>query len=96
MLGSIDDVLGFVSDMAHAAMTTSECLTTLMHCAAGVSYLEVSINADPSAPRADDYPGEFLGGTGWGLHLGDISLVQGNLVELARAQSEAWLAAQQD
>ncbi|QCF26122.1 DUF3089 domain-containing protein [Hydrocarboniclastica marina] len=71
---------------------SGECIIN----AAGVSYLEVSIKADPSDPRADDYPGEFLGGTGWGLHLGDISLVQGNLVELARSQSEAWLAAQQD
>ena len=61
--------------------------------ALGVSYLEISITADPADPRADDYPGEFFGGTGWGLHLADVNLAQGNLVRIARAQAEAWLQA---
>ncbi len=59
---------------------------------AGTSYLEITIEADPDDPRADDYPGEFFGGTGWGLHLADVNLAQGNLVALAAAQSAAWLA----
>lgn len=64
-----------------------ECVTN----AAGARYLQVSIAADPSDPRADDYPGEFLGGKGWGLHLVDVSLAQGDLVHLAATQSAAWL-----
>jgi hypothetical protein len=60
--------------------------------AAGTSYLEIRIAADPADPRADDYPGEFYGGTGWGLHLADVSLAQGDLVRLAQSQSAAWLA----
>ena len=57
----------------------------------GTSYLEVRIAADANDPRADDYPGEFFGGTGWGLHLADVSLAQGDLVRLATAQTLAWL-----
>ncbi len=59
---------------------------------AGTSYLQISIAADPADPRADDYPGEFFGGTGWGLHLADVSLAQGDLVRLAQSQSAAWLS----
>jgi hypothetical protein len=61
---------------------------------AGTSYLEVRIAADPADPRADDYPGELQIVTGWGLHLIDINLAAGNLVKLARSQSQAWLARQ--
>jgi hypothetical protein len=59
---------------------------------AGTSYLEVRTLADPADPRADEYPGEFVGGTGWGLHLADMNLGQGDLVRLARSQGAAWLA----
>lgn len=54
------------------------------------SYLEVRIDPEPEGPRADDYPGEFLGGTGWGLHLADVSLAQQDLVDLAGRQGNAW------
>lgn len=60
--------------------------------AAGTRYLQVRIAADRSDAIADDYPGEFYGGTGWGLHLLDVSIAQNDLVQLARAQSRAWLA----
>ncbi|MEN8718933.1 MAG: DUF3089 domain-containing protein [Oceanococcaceae bacterium] len=58
----------------------------------GTSYLEVRISPEPDGPRANDYPGEFLGGIGWGLHLADISLVQQNLVDLAARQAASWMA----
>ncbi|MFN4044837.1 DUF3089 domain-containing protein [Limnobacter sp.] len=57
----------------------------------GVSYLEASIVADPDDPRADDYPGEFIGGTNWGLHLIDVSIAQGDLVRLAQRQAATYL-----
>ena len=60
--------------------------------AAGTNYLRIRIAADASDPRADDYPAEFYGGTGWGMHLADIWLAQGDLVRLAQSQSAAWLA----
>lgn len=57
----------------------------------GVSYLEIEILADANDGRADDYPGEFLGGMNWGLHLPELSLAQGDLVRLAGQQTQAWL-----
>ncbi|HEX4855205.1 MAG TPA: DUF3089 domain-containing protein, partial [Limnobacter sp.] len=57
----------------------------------GVSYLEASILADPDDPRADDYPGEFIGGSNWGLHLVDVSIAQGDLIKLAGRQAAAYL-----
>lgn len=56
-----------------------------------VSYLEISIDADPADPRADDYPGEFIGGTNWGLHLADVNVAQGDLVRIAGEQAKRWL-----
>lgn len=57
----------------------------------GVSYMEATILANPDDPRADDYPGEFIGGTNWGLHLIDVSIALGDLVRLARQQATAYL-----
>jgi len=57
-----------------------------------VSYLEITINADPSDPRADDYPGEFIGGSNWGLHLADVNVAQGDLVRIAQKQAARWLS----
>ena len=59
-------------------------------------FLEVTINADPADPRADDIPGD-LGPPGkpltnWGLHLIDVNLVMGNLVDVVSRQSKAYLA----
>ena len=52
---------------------------------------EATILANPDDPRADDYPGEFIGGTNWGLHLIDVSIAQGDLVRLAGQQARAYL-----
>lgn len=52
----------------------------------GASYLEVVVESDSNDPRADDYPGEFLGGSDWGLHLPELSIMQGNLIELLKMQ----------
>ena len=60
----------------------------------GYQYLEVSVLGDPEDPRADDFNGDFRNALGWGLHLVDVSIALGNLLELAESQSAAWLAAQ--
>lgn len=57
-------------------------------------YLEISVLDDPEDPRADDFNGDFQGGIGWGLHLVDVSIAIGNLLDLAESQSAAWVAAQ--
>jgi hypothetical protein len=57
----------------------------------GVSYLEATVHADATDPRADDFNGEFMFGVGFGLHLVDMTLALGDLVELGAAESRAWL-----
>ena len=54
------------------------------------SFLSIRVHADPDDARIDDIGGDFLGG--WGLHLADITLLYGDLVDLARTQTTAWLA----
>lgn len=57
-------------------------------------YLEVSIAADPSDPRTDEIRGDVLlngeANAPWGLHLIDMTLAMGNLVEIVGTQAEAY------
>ena len=60
------------------------------------TYLEVTLNGDPSDPRADDIGGD-LGAPGkpipmWGLHLIDVNLVMGNLLSNLDQQTKAYLS----
>ena len=60
------------------------------------NFLKVTVNADPSDPRADDIPGD-LGMVGkpqanWGLHLVDVNLTIGNLLDVVGKQSKAYLS----
>jgi len=57
----------------------------------GISYLEATAHADSLDPRADDFNGEFVVFRGWGLHLVDMNLLLGDLVDLGSGQAEAWL-----
>lgn len=60
----------------------------------GFGYLAVTVNADPKDPRTDTIVGDVVAnGTilkDWGLHLIDMPVEMGNLVELADAQAKAW------
>ena len=60
----------------------------------GFSYLAVTTNANPADPRTDRISGDVVveGNTlaDWGLHLIDMPVAMGNLVELADAQAKAW------
>ena len=60
------------------------------------NFLKITVNAEPSDPRADDIPGD-LGMVGkpqanWGLHLVDVNLTIGNLLEIVGQQSKAYLS----
>jgi len=59
------------------------------------SYLEVSVNGDPDDPRADDIPGDLMVGgqpsAVWGLHLIDVGIAMGNLIEIVDRQTQAFL-----
>ena len=60
-------------------------------------YLEVTVNGNPSDPRADDIVGDIGAApnvlANWGLHLIDVNLAMGNLVDIVREQGKAFLAA---
>jgi hypothetical protein len=55
-----------------------------------VGYLSVRVNADPNDARTDRIPGDVtLGGVpapGWGLHLVDMNIAQGDLIALIEEQ----------
>ena len=58
-------------------------------------YLEVTVHGDPADPRVDDIVGDI--GTGgnvlanWGLHLIDVNLSMGNLIDIVSQQTKAYL-----
>jgi hypothetical protein len=61
---------------------------------ANAGYLAVQVNADPKDQRTDRIPGDvILGGevlAGWGLHLADMNLAQGDLIALVEEQEQAF------
>src|SRR6266581_2671091 len=60
------------------------------------TYLEVTVHGDPSGPRTDDIIGDIVGNgqvlADWGLHLVDVNVAMGNLVDIVGQQAKAWLA----
>lgn len=62
------------------------------------SYLALKVNGNPSDPRTDDIPGDILVAgqvqANWGLHLIDVQVAMGNLVDIVGQQSKAWLTRQ--
>jgi hypothetical protein len=78
--------------VAVPGLLSGECVND-----ANGSYLAVKVNADPSDPRTDEIAGDVISNgiklRNWGLHLIDVHLVMGDLIELVGKQSKAWLAA---
>jgi Protein of unknown function (DUF3089) len=60
------------------------------------TYLEISVHPDPSGHRTDEIVGDLKFGpqlqANWGLHLIDVNLSMGNLLDIVGQQSKAWLA----
>lgn len=58
------------------------------------TYLEVQVHGDPSDPRIDDITGDIGAGgnvqANWGLHLIDVNLAMGNLVDIVGRQAKAY------
>lgn len=67
-------------------LLSAECVR-----ANGFNYLSIHVNSDPADPRIDNVRGDIT--PDWGLHLIDVNLAMGNLVDLAGSQGKAWLAA---
>ena len=60
------------------------------------TFLEVTVHGDPADPRVDDITGD-IGAVGkplasWGLHLIDVGLTMGDLLDVVRQQSKAYTA----
>ncbi len=59
------------------------------------TYLEVTVHGNPSDPRADDIAGDLaVNGqilADWGLHLVDVNLAMGNLVDIVGQQARMFL-----
>lgn len=58
------------------------------------SYLAVKVHADPTDPRTDSIPGDVVSNgqimKDWGLHLIDVNVAMGNLVEIVAQQAKAY------
>ena len=61
------------------------------------SYLEVTVHGNTTDPRTDDIVGDVMTNgqvnASWGLHLIDVNLAMGNLVDIVRDQGKAFLSA---
>lgn len=70
-------------------MLTAECVTS-----GRLSYLAVTIHDTPAGPRAHDIGGDLVVDgmplPDWGLHLIDVNLALGNLVDIVGQQSKSF------
>lgn len=57
----------------------------------GFDYLEITVKGDPSDPRIDDIGGDLT--PEWGLHLVDVNVAMGDIVDLVADQADAYVAA---
>ncbi len=63
-------------------LVTGQCVDT-----GRFSYLSLTIDPTPG-PRAQNIPGDLT--PQWGMHLVDVNVAQGNLIETVRQQIAAW------
>jgi hypothetical protein len=72
-------------------LLTAKCATNEF-----ANYLEVTVHGDPSDPRVDDIIGDIGPAAqplaNWGLHLIDVNLAMGNLVDIVRQQAKTYAA----
>jgi hypothetical protein len=59
------------------------------HCASGDGAVWLQVDAAEGDPRPKIAPSALLG-AGWGLHTSDISVAEGDLVDIVRRQAAAW------
>lgn len=71
-------------------LITSECVANDKG-----SYLEITVHGNPKDPRTDDIGGDVVANgqvqANWGLHLIDVNLAMGNLVEIVNKQAKTYL-----
>jgi hypothetical protein len=71
-------------------LLTARCATN-----DNATYLEVTVHGDAAGPRTDAIGGDVGGNANpqadWGLHLVDVNLAMGNLVDIVGEQAKTWL-----
>jgi hypothetical protein len=72
-------------------LLTAECRTN-----ENAAYLEITVHGNPADPRTDDIIGDLGSGqqvaANWGLHLVDVNLAMGNLLDIVSQQARAFAA----
>ena len=72
-------------------LLTAECVSNEKG-----SYLAVTVHGNPEDPRTDDIVGDVITNgqvqADWGLHLIDVNLAMGNLLDIVGQQAKAYLA----
>jgi hypothetical protein len=71
-------------------LLTGKCVTNN-----DITYLEVTVNGNPSDPRVDEIVGDVAPapspiGAQWGLHLIDVNVTMGNLIDVVAQQAKAY------
>jgi hypothetical protein len=70
-------------------LITAECVSS-----DSGTYLAVSVHGDPAGPRASDIPGDLVVGgqvfRDWGLHLIDVQVAIGNLIDIVGQEAKAF------
>jgi len=73
-------------------LLTAECISDK-----NGSYLAVTVHGDPAGPRTNEIVGDVVVGGNtlneWGLHLIDVQVAMGNLVEIVGREAKAYVAA---
>lgn len=58
------------------------------------NYLAIKLHADPTDNRVDNYRSDIVRNGAiaheWGLHMIDVDLVMGDMIDLVRKQAKAW------
>jgi len=71
-------------------LLTAQCATN-----DNATYLEVTLHGDPAGRRTDSIGGDVGGSANpqpdWGLHLVDVNLAMGNLIDIVGSQAKSWL-----
>jgi hypothetical protein len=78
-------------------VTLPGMLTAACKSEGNTTWLEVTVHPSPTGARVNDITGDIMVGgqpsPQWGLHLVDMNLTMGNLVEIVGKQAAAYAAA---
>lgn len=90
-VGEVKEMLG-TTFVENPGMFSAKCVAS-----GDLSYLAISIGDGAGSRRVkESFTAIQQSLPGWGLHILDVNLALGNLVDLVRAQGKEWIAAQKD